>query len=159
MPEFETSLYVYKRPGCDKFLEYMRTKAEGVIFSTGAPFYVDTIMDLIDKDRTAFKHRIYQDQCNRVEYQKENIDVLVKDLNLIGRDLNRTVLIDTKPFSFWCNPDNSIPVQEFRGSTLDDTELDTLTILLEELRTKGDVRAEVTKRFQVRDSLKECNML
>ena len=30
----------------------------------------------------------------------------VKDLDWVGRDLKRTVLLDAKPFCFWPNPNN-----------------------------------------------------
>ena len=53
-----------------------------------------------------FKHRIYQEGCSRIAYAEEDVYDFVKDLDRLGRDLSRTVLIDAKPFVFWANPDN-----------------------------------------------------
>jgi len=53
-----------------------------------------------------FKHRIYQENCSRIVYAEEDVYDFVKDLNRLGRDLSRTVLVDAKPFVFWPNPDN-----------------------------------------------------
>jgi len=41
-----------------------------------------------------------------VEYKEEEYYDFVKDLDRLGRDLARTVLVDAKPFCFWANPDN-----------------------------------------------------
>jgi TFIIF-interacting CTD phosphatase-like protein len=53
-----------------------------------------------------FKHRLYQNSCNKVILEEENIDDFVKDLGRLGRDLNRVIYIDCKAFTFWVNPNN-----------------------------------------------------
>ena len=74
-------------------------------------------------------------------WEKENIDEFVKDLDWLGRDLDRLVYIDCKPFNFWPNPDNgkfqnlAIPVLDFYAdNTQRDNDLNMLMTLLEEIK-------------------------
>ena len=39
-------------------------------------------------------------------YPEENIDDYMKDLERLGRKMDKLVYIDSKPVAFWCNPDN-----------------------------------------------------
>ena len=39
----------------------------------------------------------------------------MKDLNLLGRDLSRVIYIDSKPMSFWLQPENGLCVSEFKA--------------------------------------------
>ena len=93
-PEYDTYLNVYKRHNFDKFLDYLRSETQAVVFSTGSKVYVDKILDLFDPDYEVFKLRLNQEDCDLVEYEKEEINEFVKDLDWIGADLNRSVLID-----------------------------------------------------------------
>lgn len=121
--------------------------------------YADRVLDLVDEDRSIFPHRLYQDSCSKLEYSKEDLKELVKDLDWLDRDLKRTLLLDTKPLAFWCNPDNCLPVKPFRGGSLDEKELSEVVNLLRTLKDQEDVRPELIKRFFLRDCLRESNML
>ena len=51
---------------------------------------------------------MYQDSCNKIVHEEENIDDFVKDLDRLGRDPSRYVYIDSKAFAFWLNPENGL---------------------------------------------------
>lgn len=157
--EYDTFLNVYKRRNTEKFFEFIKNEAEGVIFSTGTKEYVDQVMEFIDPDHEIFKHRIYQEGCNFVEHEDEDLQEFVKDLDWLGRDLKRTVLVDSKPFSFWCNPDNSIPVKPYNGHSLEDNELDILLGILKNLDQSEDVTFDLAQNYGIRDTLREANLL
>ena len=159
LPEFDTSVYVYKRPDLQKLMDYLEKEVEAVIFSTAHQTYVDRIMDKIDPERKVFKHRLYQEHCNKIDNKEEDVQALVKDLDLLGRDQSRVVLVDNKAFSFWCNPDNGIVVKEFRGSDVEELELDSLLSLLTEIKGKKDVRKTLEKKFLIRDALRDSNLI
>lgn len=137
----------------------MRENCEGVIFTGAMQPYADKVLDIIDKDRTIFQHRLYQDACNLVDFAKEDIKELVKDVERLGRDPKRTVMIDTKPLSFWCNPDNGLPIKPFRGGALEDPELPDILDTLKTLKDVPDVRPHLAKKYNLRDFLRESNML
>ena len=161
LPEYDTDIHLYKRDHCDEFFDYIANECEGVIYSTGSKVYVDKVMDVIDPDRTIFKHRLYQESCGLIEYDEENLKELVKfiDEDILGRDEKRTVLLDTKYLCFWPNPDNAMPVKEFVGSKKEDNELQSVINLLEDLKDVSDVREVLKEKYFIRKTLEECNLL
>lgn len=159
LPEYNTFLNIYMRQGYKEFFEYLKENTEAVIFSTGSKQYVDAVMNILDPNYEIFKHRLYQTSCNLVDYKDEDLTEFVKDLDSLNRNLNRTVLIDTKPFSFWCNPDSCIPIKPYNGNGLEDTELGIITQILTNLEDSPDVRFDLAESYGIRDTLKESNLL
>jgi TFIIF-interacting CTD phosphatase-like protein len=159
LPEYNTSAYIYKRENMKELFDYLRDHTEAVLFCTGSQPYVDKIIKAVDPENTVFKYRLYQDSCNKIEYKPEEIDHLTKDLNRLGRDMKRTVMIDTKPFIFWCNPDNGIPISEYHGTSLQEPDLLQLVETLKELQDMPDVRPALQKKYFIRDALRESNLL
>ena len=75
------------RPYAQAFLSEMSKYYELVIFTAGLKDYADWILD--DLDRLRFiRHRLYRNSC------KFRRGVYVKDLSRLGRDLDRTIIID-----------------------------------------------------------------
>lgn len=159
LDEYNTFLNIYMRSGYKEFFDYLKENTEAVIFTTGTKQYADAVLDIVDPNYEIFKHRLYQTDCNLVEYKEEDITEYVKDLDSLNRDLNRTVLIDTKPFSFWCNPDSCIPIKPYNGNSMTDKELNIITTILRELEDSNDVRFDLAENYGIRDTLKEANLL
>lgn len=105
LPEHQTSVNIYLRNHFHEFLAYLKENCEPILFCNGTKAYVDKVMDIIDKERV-FVHRIYQDSCDFIVYKEENLNEITKDLDRLNRDLSKVILIDARPFNFWCNPDN-----------------------------------------------------
>ena len=91
------------RPGCLRFLKELSQvrstliKKDGskvelsfeiVVFTAAAQDYADFILNYIDKENNYITHRLYRHHC------KYDDGVYVKDLTLLGRDLDRTIIID-----------------------------------------------------------------
>jgi len=158
--KYDTFLSVYKREYLDQFLAYLKENTEAVLFCAGEKEYVDFVMDQIDPDKSVFKHRIYQEACSRIVYAEEDVYDFVKDLNRLGRDLSRTVLIDAKPFVFWPNPDNGLPIIEFGADKVEkDFELLNMIDVLEDLKKEKDVRVALNERYCIRQALEDSKML
>lgn len=45
-------------------------------------------MAVLDPNRRLIRHRLYRDSCTQAE------DIYVKDLNILGRDMEKIVIID-----------------------------------------------------------------
>ena len=77
-----------------------------------------------------------------------NMDEYFKDLNLLNRDLKRTIYIDCKAINFWPMPDNSLPISEYLAdSTLNDRDLLNLIDFFEDIKNDEDVRTYLKDRF------------
>lgn len=49
---------------------------------------------MLDPTKKLVKHRLYRDSCLQVE------NTFVKDLNVLGRDINKVVIVDNALHSF-----------------------------------------------------------
>ncbi|OQR75790.1 carboxy-terminal domain RNA polymerase II polypeptide A small phosphatase 1-like [Tropilaelaps mercedesae] len=118
-------VYVLKRPYVDEFLERVGALYECVLFTASLSKYADPVADLLDK-WNVFRGRLFRESC---AFYRGNY---VKDLNRLGREVHRVVIIDNSPASYMFHPDNAVPV----GSWFDDmsdTELRDLIPFFETL--------------------------
>ncbi|KAJ6247411.1 nuclear lim interactor-interacting factor-related [Anaeramoeba flamelloides] len=105
-------IYVQKRPYLRTFLERCSQLFEIVVFTAGLKEYADIILDKLDPNNGLISHRLYRDSCKEVEPF-----TYVKDLALLGRDLNRTLIVDDLPSSYSLQPQNAIPIKGFCGNS------------------------------------------
>lgn len=112
--EYDACLSIYKRKNLQNFLNYLSEECEPVLWSTGVQSYVETVLNYIDPDKK-IPYVITQKDCDLIFKEDEGLDLFVKDLNLLGRDLSRVVYLDSKPLSYWLHPDNCFRVEEFRA--------------------------------------------
>jgi len=134
---------VHKRPGLHNFLKTLASNFEVVVFTAAAKEYADAVLDTIDPNQF-ISHRIYRDSCST--YKGYNN---VKDLQLLGRDLSRTVMIDNTLSTFLKTPDNGVLCSDFVFDRKD-RELPLLTSLLLALKEKGDVRELLKGSIDIR---------
>mmetsp|Transcript_10106 Transcript_10106/g.15137 ORF Transcript_10106/g.15137 Transcript_10106/m.15137 type:complete len:400 (-) Transcript_10106:164-1363(-) len=131
---------VYKRPGLDDFLEWAASRFEVIIFTAAIPEYAAPVLDYIDP-KGRISHRLYRDST--CQYRGHNY---VKDISLLGRDMQSTLLVDNNPMAMLACPDNAIPIQSFYDE-VDDRELYHMRTFLCELITYADVRPHLIKKF------------
>ena len=130
------------RPYCFQFLEEMSKIFETVIFTAALKDYADSILDLLDPDKKLINHRLYRHHTSICGI------TFVKDLSKIGRDLNKTIIIDNLGDNFKLQPNNGIQI----GTWLDDmkdTQLDDLGKILKDIinRQPNDIRP-IIKKFK-----------
>ena len=132
------------RPGCVQFIETMARYYEIVIFTAALQEYADQVIDQIDVGNN-IKYRLYR------QHTSQNGPFLVKDLSLLGRDINKTIIIDNISDNFILQPDNGIFISTWYDD-MRDRFLDEITPLLCEIveRRVPDVRRALrTYRDQV----------
>ena len=132
------------RPGCVQFIETMAQYYEIVIFTAALQEYADQVIDQIDVGNN-IKYRLYR------QHTSQNGPFLVKDLSLLGRDINKTIIIDNISDNFILQPDNGIFISTWYDD-MKDRFLDEITPLLREIveRRVPDVRRALrTYRDQV----------
>ena len=132
--EYQNDSFFLVRPGCVPFIETMAKYYEIVIFTAALQEYADQVIDQIDVGNN-IKYRLYR------QHTSQNGPFLVKDLSLLGRDINRTIIIDNISDNFILQPDNGIFISTWYDD-MRDHFLDEITPLLREIVEKKvpDVR-------------------
>ncbi|KAK4532930.1 hypothetical protein CCYA_CCYA14G3787 [Cyanidiococcus yangmingshanensis] len=152
----QRTLYVKKRPGCDRFLREMADYFEIVVFTASLPKYADMVCDLLNQSvgRDVIAHRLFRDSC------EFDVDALcfVKNLHKLGRDIKNTVIVDNSPSAYLKNVENAIPVVSWFSDEEDHT-LEDLIPLLREIANAHDVQEAIAKSpvvQKLRESLTSC---
>ncbi len=96
---------------------------------------------LVNTENKYIKHRMFRESCLSVEGN------FLKDLNVLGRDLKKSVLVDNSPHAFGYQVDNGIPIESWFDDRKD-TELLKLERFLRTLHGVKDVRTVVRRSFQ-----------
>lgn len=124
-------VYVRKRPGVDEFLREVGKKFEVVIFTASLAKYADPLLDILDKEKVIAK-RLFREAC---VFHYGNY---VKDMSLLGRPLEDSMIVDNSPYSYMFQPDNAIPITSWFNDQ-SDTELYQLLPFLDQLAEVEDV--------------------
>lgn len=140
-------IQVYERPYLKEFLKAVRKKFEIVLFTAAEQEYADAVLDHIDPNYY-IDHRLYRDST----CQARGVN-FVKDLNLLGRDLSRCILVDNSLSSMVSSPDNCIQIRDFYFDK-DDEELKFLAAtLLHVLAGVDDVRPTLKTSFRIAEAI------
>ncbi|KAJ9446921.1 hypothetical protein DIPPA_15660 [Diplonema papillatum] len=132
----ETLIYardgpLYARPGVDELLEFLGKNAEAIAWTAGLRAYAQAVLHNIDKTH-AVRHCIYRHAkwfTNEPGYQK--------DLSLLGRPLDRTLIIENTPDCIRANRENGILVADYEGGEVPDHTIPKLTEFLRGLVASG----------------------
>ena len=132
------------RPYLHEFLKKMRNLYELILFSFGTSEYVDPIINIIEKKEKYFEYRLYR------QHAKIDGNNFIKDLNYLGRDIKKIIIVDNMPQAFKLHKKNGICIKGFYGDVVSDRNtLKILSIILEKIRFDADESKDI------RDSLKK----
>ena len=112
-----------------------------IIFTTGTKEYADQIINFIEIEEKYFSYRLYRQNATFVN---ENY---YKDLNKLGRDLKKTIIVDDKPINIKLQHDNGIIIKPFLVENYNNDYIlfDLVRVLIKIAKDKPD---------DVRESLK-----
>lgn len=86
---------------------------ELVVFSAGTEEYVNKILDNLDKDNHYISHRLYRQHTSLDESSH------YKDLDKVGRDLTKTIIVDNTPHNYKYNKDNGLFIKTWMDDPRD----------------------------------------
>eukprot|EP00343_Euplotes_focardii_P001054 CAMPEP_0205799756 /NCGR_PEP_ID=MMETSP0205-20121125/1165_1 /ASSEMBLY_ACC=CAM_ASM_000278 /TAXON_ID=36767 /ORGANISM="Euplotes focardii, Strain TN1" /LENGTH=108 /DNA_ID=CAMNT_0053061663 /DNA_START=419 /DNA_END=742 /DNA_ORIENTATION=+ len=101
---------------------------EIVIFTAATSDYADNIIDQFDFLHRV-SHRLYREHTTPIE------GAYTKDLNKLGREIEKTIIVDNLAENFENQPRNGIEINSWYDN-MDDVTLSDLGLLLEEIVLK-----------------------
>ena len=141
--KIKTGLFLI-RPYTKYFLNELRNlNYEIVVFTAGTKEYCDKVLDILDINNNLINFRLY-----RAHLSLRNINQDVKDLSLLGRDLNKIIMIDNLPENYKLQKDNGLPINSWIGDINDSSLKDLLIIMKYIVKNNiNDVR-EIIKKIK-----------
>ena len=141
------------RPYTKLFFEKLKDLYEIIIFTNGTKEYCDRILELIDPKQEYIKFRLYR----KHSISKDN-DIYLKDLSLLGRDLNKIIIIDDLAKNYKLQQDNGVPITSWKGDVNDTALKDLIPILIKIVENNvEDVRKVIVKIKTKLNELKTNN--
>ena len=128
------------RPGVVPFLEKVGKYYELIVFTAATQDYGDLLIDAIEENNLYFEHRFYRQHTVIIGND------FVKDLNRIGRPLDKIIIVDNMPQNFRLQKENGINIKAFWGEDANDNALEELGIILTNIAEEGgDLRDGLEK--------------
>ena len=127
----------------------MKKIYEIILFTVNLPEYSNKILKLIESKEKYFTFKLYRQHITFLK----NKDYF-KDISKLGRDLKRTIIIDTMPQNILLHKENGIIVKPFYGENSYDLTLNKLSGILERIRYDNE---DEDDEIDIRESLKKYN--
>lgn len=117
---------LYVRPGMEELMTFLSAHCETIVWTSSVHRYADAVLAQIDHCG-AVQHTIYR---HKRWFKGKSA---AKDLRLLGRDLDSTIIIENTPDCLVGYEHNGVLVEDYEGGELEDHTLHAVLVLLEDL--------------------------
>lgn len=135
--------YLYIRPYLTDFLEGIYKDNELIIFSNSENSYLKHIIKEIDPDKKYFDLILNIKYCSKLD------NSIIKNLNLLNRDLSTCIIIDNNNMNFILNLENGIPIIPFYGDKNDIELLMLQKFITQILSSNLSIQEFITNYFKL----------
>ena len=156
------SAYIQIRPGAEEFIKELSEFYEIIIFTAALQNYADLIISGLDPDGVVSDKLYRQHTIN-----KDNS--YIKDLEKLGRDIKKVIIIDNISENFSKQPQNGLNICDFEGNEYDEElkylkedlikliklKPDDVRLYLKDIQKKMDKRAILFKNLNENDKFNE----
>ena len=156
------SAYIQIRPGAEEFIKELAEFYEIIIFTAALQNYADLIISGLDPDG------VVSDKL----YRQHTINIgnsYIKDLDKLGRDIKKVIIIDNISENFSQQPQNGLNICDFEGNEYDEElkylkddliklaklKPNDVRLYLKDIQKKMDERAILFKNLYENDKYNE----
>ena len=107
------SAYIQIRPGAEEFIKELSEFYEIIIFTAALQNYADLIISGLDPDGVV-SDKLYRQHTLNIG------NSYIKDLNKLGRDITKVIIIDNISENFSQQPKNGLNITDFEENEYDD---------------------------------------
>ena len=107
------SAYIQIRPGAEEFIKELSEFYEIIIFTAALKNYADLIISGLDPDGVV-SYKLYR------QHTINKGNSYIKDLDKLGRDIKKIIIIDNIVENFSQQPKNGLNISDFEGNEYDD---------------------------------------
>jgi len=158
----DDSAYIQIRPGAEEFIKELSEYYEIIIFTAALQNYADLIISGLDPDGVV-SFKLYRQHTVNID------NTYIKDLDKLGRDIKKIIIIDNISENFSQQPKNGLNIADFEGNEYDE-ELkylkddliklvklrpDDVRFYLKDIQKKMDKRAVLFKNLNEKDNYEE----
>ena len=127
---------LHYRPYLQNFLYTLKSYFEIILFTSASNKYADPILNEIEKNHKYFDFKLYREHTIIINNE------IIKNLNLLGRDLKKICIVDNISKNFQLNKDNGILIYPYyyENHKKDTALLELKKILLKIYNYFDDIR-------------------
>ena len=107
------SAYIQIRPGAEEFIKELSEFYEIIIFTAALQNYADLIISGLDPDGVV-SDKLYRQHTINMD------NSYIKDLDKLGRDIKKVIIIDNISENFSKQPQNGLNICDFEGNEYDE---------------------------------------